>query len=359
MTSHSSISSSKKSALCFGIGLVGMVFGMVFYRSLMVAIFCSLLFSYILGPLVNGVEARITKERLSAVLLVLLIVYGILLVAIASVMPLVYREGLGLIKLVPSAFGELMLRVEPLKQMLLDRGLLGRETLDQFFTDIGVFQQISDQVTNAINQLWKSTPLVVGGVINVLLIPLLTFMLLSESRNIFGGIRSILPVDTRSFFRDYWHRFDKTLKSVLKGQVMVAASLAILYMVGLGLVGLKFGLGIGAIAGMCRLIPYVDVVVGLSLSLLVIVSQGAGLSLTMLVVAVFIVVQLIDGMVITPRIIGERAGLHPGLVIVTILALADWLGLFGVIIAVPCLAIAKVSLEVFLPHYRLSSFFDS
>ena len=135
---------------------------------------------------------------------------------------------------------------------------------------------------------------------------------------------------------------------------MVAGILAVLYILGFSIIGLQGAFAIGLIAGACRIINYLDVIVGGTLSLMVILSDFQGIGQLLAVAGVFLVVQSVDGMFITPRVIGDRVGLHPVLVIVSILSFGDLFGFWGVLLAIPVLAVAKVLWFSTKPFYLAS-----
>lgn len=336
---------------------LSLILVLLFYRSLLISLTLGLFFAYILAPLVNLAEAKIFKSRKWATLFVVVIVFGLLGTIIGSLIPFIYDEGLGLIKLIPQAVEGILTKIEPLKTLIVNKGLVRQSTLDRFLENMDVIDQLMLQVKTTANKVWNSTPKVLGGVVNFFLIPFITFFILKELNVIKSELRGFVPLSLQRDFSHYVQKVDSSLRSVIKGQVIVALCLALLYMMGFGIVGIKFGIGIGAIAGCFRVIPYLDVVVGIILSLIVIVSQGYGIGVTVSVGLVFLIVQIIDGMYITPRVIGERAGLHPGLVVLTLFAFADWFGFFGVIIAVPTVAILVVTVGFLKSFYRKSEFY--
>lgn len=327
------------------------------YKALIVSIIFSFFCVYILAPIVHLVESRIVKSRILASLIVVVGVFGVFGALIASMVPYLYEEAIGLIKLVPTALSGILTKVEPLKAVVVEKGLIRQEALDGLFDNLDLVNQLFLQLRGTVNKVWSSTPQVLGGVVNFLLVPLMCFFTLRELEGLKHSFISTVPTSIRSDFRQYLKRLDEALKSVLKGQVIVAFSLAVMYMIGLGSIGIKFGLGIGAIAGCFRVIPYFDVIVGVALCLIVILSEGYGLGVTIAVGLVFLLVQVLDGTIITPRIIGDRTGLHPGLVVVTIFAFADWFGFYGVLLSIPFLAIFVVTVETFYSFYKSSNFY--
>ena len=154
-------------------------------------------------------------------------------------------------------------------------------------------------------------------------------------------------------------RVSDALRDAIKGQAIVAGILAVLYVAGLSMIGLQGAVAIGLLSGICRLIPYLDVIIGGSLSLIVVLSDFQGAGQLLAVAGVFLIVQSLDGMLITPRIIGEKVGLHPIIVIVSIIAFGESFGFWGVILAIPGIAVAKVVWYSAKPFYFASKAYDS
>lgn len=334
------------------VALIGFV-----YQSLMVSLALSLFFTYLLAPLVRSLESRTHLGRMSSASLVLAALLAFLTVIVALLLPVIYREMMGLLRLLPQAFDYASGLVEPLKLYVVRRGWIELSTIEEVVREFSLFSQFTDQAQSALEKLWAATPTLLGGVLNVLLVPLLTFFLLTDLEVISGALRRLTPPDLRTSMNALRERVDRTLRSVLKGQVIVAFTLGVLYMIGFSLVGLQSALAIGAIAGVCRIVPYMDVVVGGLLSLVVIVTGTGGFAQAIGVLIVFVFVQSLDGMLITPRVVGERAGLHPGVVIASVLAFGDWFGVFGVLIAIPLVAIAVVVSREVAGAYFQSRFF--
>jgi predicted PurR-regulated permease PerM len=131
--------------------------------------------------------------------------------------------------------------------------------------------------------------------------------------------------------------------------------LGLIYTIGLPSVGLEAGAAIGVVAGVCRIIPYVDVIVGGLLSAIVIIYTGASAFTAFGTVAIFAGAQTLDAILITPRVIGDRVGLHPLIVMLSVLSFGYWLGFYGVLLAIPLLALGKVTVDMFLPYYLNSA----
>ena len=152
---------------------------------------------------------------------------------------------------------------------------------------------------------------------------------------------------------------DKVLAGFVRGQLMVSLIMAGLYSVGLFICGTPMSLFIGLMAGVANLVPYLGLLLGFLPAAVLTFMQTQDWVLLLSVVGVFAVVQVLEGMIITPRIVGEKIGLHPVAIMLAILLGAEFFELAGVIIAVPAVAGLNVLFNYGLNQYKSSSFYTS
>jgi len=132
---------------------------------------------------------------------------------------------------------------------------------------------------------------------------------------------------------------DQALSAFLRGQLSVMAALAVIYAGGLWVSGLEYGIALGAFAGLVSFVPYLGAIVGIGLALLMALTQGAATATYIGVLLTFGVGQMLESMVLTPRLVGDRIGLHPVLVIFAVLAGGALFGFLGVLLALPASAV--------------------
>lgn len=357
MTSASSRSALRTSILLtvvvsLGVGLL------VFYKSLILVAVVAAAFAYILLPVVDWLEQRFRANRVVVVMLVILFVIAVLVLGAVGLFPVIKKELVAIADMVPQLKRYIVFKWIPWFQSFFERfeitGLLPFNRLSEDF----MTSQVGSPST-AIRKLLNQTPSLFGGVINVVLIPFLCFFILKDIESIKSFVRSLIPSDLYPSVQSALIEIDEILRAVLVRQLMVAMILACLYMAGLSIVGIKYSIAIGAIAGFCRVIPYLDVVVGVALSMVVIVTDIDSASFASIfgVAIVFVSVQSIDGIFITPRVIGQRVGLHPFVVIASLFAFSDWLGFLGILLAIPIVAICKILFVRIIASYRQSDFF--
>jgi len=333
----------------------------VLYSSLLKPIFISCLLAYVFLPVVRRFEKKGFSSKMAALVVVTLAVI-VSLLCISRLIPISYNKGLQLLSFAPAAASSFENHWIPLLQEFADSFGVGDSfDLQASFENINVLEELRQQFQRGFLGLWTTGTSFLGGVLNVALIPLITFFIIVERLRIYSSLRSFVPLDWTLAIDDIATNIDVTLRNVVKGQVTVAGILMILYVIGFGLVNILFGLQsaitIAVIAGACRIIPYLDILVGALLSSVIILSDFQNWGQVFGVIAVISVVQLIDGMYITPRVIGEKVGLHPIIVILSLLAFGDWFGIWGILIAIPSVAVAKIILSALIPIYTSSRVF--
>jgi predicted PurR-regulated permease PerM len=185
----------------------------------------------------------------------------------------------------------------------------------------------------------------IGVVANILLLPVVLFYLLRDWDEFIAGIGKLIPRDLIGKTTDLAKEIDQMLAEFLRGQLTVMLIMSVFYSAGLWLAGLDNALPIGIIAGLLNFVPYLGPALGMGLALLVGVLQFETFTEIIPVLAVFGIGQLIESNIITPKLVGERIGLHPVVVIFALLAGGQLFGFTGVLLALPVTAAIAVALS--------------
>jgi len=189
-----------------------------------------------------------------------------------------------------------------------------------------------------------------GIAASLLLIPVVTFYMLRDWDRMMASLSEIIPARVRPSLTAIAREIDQVLAEFVRGQVSVIFIMALFYSLGLWLAGLDYALAVGMVAGILVFVPYLGVTVGVLLGTLASLGQHGDLVSLLPVWGVFAVGQLLEGMVITPRLVGERVGLHPGAVIFALMAFGQLFGFFGVLLAIPASAALLVALRHLKRH---------
>lgn len=193
---------------------------------------------------------------------------------------------------------------------------------------------------------------------NLVLVPLVLFYLLYDRHQMFRRMENLVPrrwlAKTRAFVID----IDRMLSQYLRGQLLVMLALAAFYPIALTLAGFEIALPLGLFTGLAVFIPYVGFAVGLALALFAAVLQFGDLYGLCAVALVYGVGQILENVFLTPRLIGERIGLHPLAVIFALLAFGHLFGFFGVLLALPVSAILAAGLRELRRRYLASEIYQ-
>ena len=193
---------------------------------------------------------------------------------------------------------------------------------------------------------------------NLVLIPLLLFYFLLDQDAIIEKAAQWIPPRYRDLLIAFFADVDHLLGQYLRGQLAVMLCMACYYSAALSVVGLHLSLPIGMLTGLMLFIPYVGIGTGFVLALLSSLIQFDPGHALLSVGIVYALGQGLEGFFLTPRLVGERIGLHPAMVIFALLVAAQWMGLVGVMIALPVSAVLSVTVRWLKTYYTQSSFFE-
>ena len=198
---------------------------------------------------------------------------------------------------------------------------------------------------------------VLGWTAMLLLIPFILFYLLLDWHRFWRSSFKLIPRQWVDKTHAISNEVDSLLAQYLRGQLLVMLILAVYYSVTLMLAGFDVALPVGIISGLLVFIPYLGFGLGLILALIAAVLQFDGFSGLIMVACIYGVGQIIEGFFLTPRLVGERIGLHPLAVIFALLAFGQLFGFVGMLLALPMAAIFSVAIKHVRAHYLQSSFY--
>ena len=340
-------------AIGLGLGLLLWLLAPVLSPFLVAAVF-----AYVLAPIVNALHRR-KPSRLPRVLLVLavetlflLLVLGVLLL----IVPILVREIPVLREQVPVLAERLNANLAP---WLAQFGI--HITLDVASIKAFIVKYLSANLEDAFGSALASIKL--GGSValaligNAVLIPVVLFYLLLDWDRLVALALTWVPPRMRGAFDRFMQESDAVLGQYLRGQLLVMLLLALYYTILLALFGLDLALPIGIFTGLAIFVPYVGFGVGLVLATLAGLLQFASIKALLMVGVVYGIGQVIESLILTPRLVGERIGLHPLAVIFALLAFGQMLGFVGVLIALPASAVLLVAVRRLRASYMDSGLY--
>ena len=318
--------------------------------------------AYALTPVVDRLHS-VLRERVPRGLLVLLVeaAFLLLLLGVALlIVPIMVKEFPLMRAQLPGLLERGLAVLQPIASQWGIPLALDRDSLQEV-----VKTYLSANVEQGMGSVLASLKL--GGSVafalagNAVLVPVALFYLLQEWRGLIARTRELIPPRLRAQCDSFAREADGVLGQYLRGQLLVMALLAVYYSVALALFGLELALPIGVFTGLAIFVPYLGFGLGLVLAAMAGVLQfspAAGLAPTVVMVAVvYGAGQILEGFFLTPKLVGERIGLHPLAVIFALLAFGQLLGLVGVLVALPLSAVLLVGLRRMRGRYLDSHLF--
>ncbi len=237
-----------------------------------------------------------------------------------------------------------------------DQGGAVLKEIQNFVTSY--FGDIASGVKAVVSRIWSGSMAVIGLVSLILVTPVVTIYFLYEWNRMVADIDRWLPRSRINVIRQLANDVDQTLAAFIRGQMLVCLFLAIFYAVALLVIGLNYWLIVGIIIGALSFIPYVGAIIGFSIAMVLALFQFDSFGPIIAVLVVFFAGQFLEGQFITPRLVGNRVGLHPLWVIFALLAGGVLFGFIGVLTAIPTAAVIGVFVRFGFQRYMGSSYYD-
>jgi len=351
---------SSKILLTFALLLAVLTAAVLYYSSaVFLQLFIAFALAYILNPAVSLLEQKGVKR-----------IYGILIVFTLTI---IACGGFAcfLVVSITGEFSNMQFNMPKYVQHLYEitpasiKAYLGVETTDKLSLRLhDLLQQARGAAPDLIKPLMAflqkaltSTVAMLLALLGYLIIPVYLFYLLFDMPELKSSIESYIPERFRQVYTKKLAEVDTVLTGFIRGQLSVCAILAVLYSAGLYFIGIDLAIVTGMLAGVTFIIPYVGTIIGISLSVALALLKFNDILHPLLCLGWFSLVQLLEGTVITPRIVGKTVGLHPLVAIVSLLIGGQLFGLFGMLLAVPVTAVLQVFLGSLADYYHDSEFY--
>ncbi|KRS17199.1 AI-2E family transporter [Roseovarius indicus] len=304
--------------------------------------------AYFLDPVADRLE-RMGASRAVAVAIITLVALMIFAIMALLVIPTLVQQAVNLFNVAPQVFKNLQGFLTDRFPEIVDNESVLRQSL----------QSVGETIQSKGGQLLESVLTSAASVINVVvllvIVPVVAFYLLYDWDRMVAEVDTLLPRDHAPVIRRLAREIDATLASFIRGMGTVCVILGTYYAVALMAVGLQFGLVVGAIAGLITFIPYVGALVGgaLAIGLALFQFWGDWISIG-LVAGIFMLGQVIEGNILTPKLVGDSVGLHPVWLIFALSVFGALFGFVGMLVAVPVAAAIGV-----LARFAISQYKDS
>ena len=300
----------------------------------------ALIISYALNPLVEKMtRGKITRTIASAIILVAFLLVAAL--AIILLAPPIAAQFSELIQSLPGALNDLQIWINAV--LIPKLNSLGIPTAD---IQNKLSQELPAKLENLLNTLlsglsglFVGLSVVLTQVVNLILIPFLTFYIMKDFDNLKTLIKDIIPKKSRKKATEYYQKVDELLGSFIRGQLIVSVIHGIIVYIFLSILGVKFAIFLGAIGIVLNIIPYFGLPVEITLAIIVSLFSGDPGIQVPLVIIIYLLQNLLETSFIIPKIVGDRIGLHPALLILSLFVFSYFFGFIGMLIALPTMSI--------------------
>jgi predicted PurR-regulated permease PerM len=336
--------------------IVGVCLFTYLTRGILLPFLTGLAVAYFLDPIADKLEERKVPRSIAAALVIGLFFF-IIIGAVLAFWPILQGQLLAASKTLPEAVA----KFRPwLDQILVSLTAKTGITLggDAESLLAGFSEQALHQLNLLLNSIVRSGLAVFNMLTLALISPVVAFYLLRDWDHMVNKVNSWLPTDVAPVVREQMKNVDTVLAGFVRGQLMVSVIMGVMYGLGWSLVGLELGLVLGVLAGIMAFIPFVGALFAALIAVALAIGQwGFDSGHIGFVVLVFVVVQIIESSFLTPKLVGERVGLHPVWVLFAVFAGGEILGFVGVLVAVPAAAATAVfvrfTIKQYLDHYDL------
>jgi predicted PurR-regulated permease PerM len=328
--------------------ILGLFVAIYFLKGALTPLILAWLGAYLLQPCRQWIEKRGASEKtaLWTVYLGTLLILGLVFLVLV---PRLIFEGILLVQHLPmilsSIFDQIQsfvlnLKIPGLRETHL-RQLLQKQietvSLSTMIDLSGIMETIGNQILD-----------IAVSIANYTLFPVFFYYILRHFKELKPFCLSWIPRSWTPPIMNVFTISDHVFSGYVRGQITVSCILAILYAIGLSIVGLKYGVVIGIATGLLNIVPYFGFSIGILSGGLIALFSGHGILHLILVLSVFFVIQLIESFFLTPRIVGNNVGLSPFIAILALIIGGNSLGIFGMVIAIPLAAILKIFYDKWL-----------
>lgn len=335
---------------------------------LLAPFFLSLVFAYVLHPVVERMEGPRIPRSLAIGFLSIPLLLALALVVLVGI-PALSQQIARFIEALPQILQTAVTRVDVWRLELARRDLPYlnedellaqlREVRPETIIDYLQARQqaIAERVWEGIMGAGRGVTTILTILGYVFLTPILSFYLLRDYDRIQQAGASLIPRDRRHSWLGFAQEYDRLLSRYLRGQLIAAAAVGVLTGLGFWILGFPYALLLGVVAGVFNIVPYLGLIVSLFPALIIALFSGAVLLSLGKIALVFGVVQLLDGSVIGPRIVGQSVGLHPVWVILALAVSGFFFGFVGLLLAIPLAVLVKLLIAYGLDRYKGSQLY--
>ncbi len=314
------------------------------------------LLAYLGDPLADWLQTK-KLSRTAAVIVVFVVIFLVVLALPLILLPLIEQQITSLITNIPRYVDWVQNTLVPLISNKLGVDVSSFDTNAIKKSIAANWRDVGGIASHIFGTVTTSGFALLALLANLVLVPVVTFYLLRDWDDLVEKIHKLIPRKQEPVISMLARESDAVLGQFLRGQLTVMVALGTVYTIGLWIVGLDLALLVGMVAGLVSFVPYLGFIVGIVLAGIAAIMQFGDVVFLLYVAIVFAIGQSLEGMVLTPLLVGDKIGLHPVAVIFAVMAGGQLFGFVGILIALPVAAVVVVILRYFYDVYTGSELY--
>lgn len=312
--------------------------------------------AYMLQPIIANISLKYKLPKIIVVSAISLLFFSVLVIIVIVVLPIIYQQTTSLITEIPAYKNYLETKLAPVitaKITAIDPNIADKinNSISNFIN--GIFSL----VTSLVNNIWHYTLTTINLFILILLIPLILFYFLRDWPKILQNINLLLPIKNKKQIQKIFSAINESLSAYVRGQLNVCLLLSVYYIISLSIIGINLGVLLGILSGFSIIIPFIGVFFSFSLTMIVGYFALGMVPQLFYIMIIYFIGSILDSYILSPKIIGDKIGLHPVWIIFTVLASGNIFGFIGILFAVPIAAIIKILFLAAVDFYKSSKFY--
>lgn len=315
----------------------------------------SIIVAYFLDPLTKKIEKLGLKREWTVSIIVGLFSF-VMIVGLFNLIPALFKQIHQFIMAIPryeeyvsnnilNKLADFLNKIDP------DLSVRFQEQLNSFFA------KFFEYLVSVIKNIFDSSAAILNIAVLLLMTPILVFYLLRDWPLFIKSTHALLPLLYKKDIISNFKQIDKVLAAYVRGQINVCLILSLFYVITLSVLGLDNALLIGIIMGMLTIIPYLGTIIGFIICIIAALLQFSNLAYVFATVVIFVVGHVFESSFVTPKLIGDKVGLHPVWIIFSLMSGGALFGFWGMFFAIPIAAILGVLLRGLLKFYFASDLY--
>lgn len=329
----------------FLIAIIGIYKSRLFIINVLTPFLLAFVLAYILNPFVSYIERKGVKRFLS-VLIVYLSVILFFIILSFTLFPKIYSEIKILIEVMPYYAENLYIGIDEFYSRNSYRISFLPSELSDFYDSLNIdleyIKRIFEgrDVGGTFSNIGRTATSFFSGVVSIILVPIITFYFLKDTYKIKKFIKKLIPKKQEKRIMEIGNDLNDILSNFVRGQLIVASFIGVVTTIALLILRVEFAILVGIIAGFANVVPYLGPIVGIIPAVFFALLDSPMKAFW--VIVVFVIIQQIESGIIVPKVIGGSVGIHPPIIMLSLIIGSSLFGIIGFLIAVPSAAIIKV-----------------